>query len=57
VGGRRREAPGEGDGLRGEAGAAEGEERRGGGLGGEEGPLPRRARDGLQATREGPSGD
>jgi hypothetical protein len=35
----------------GKADAAEGDERRGA-LGGEEGPLPSRERDGLQSTRE-----
>jgi hypothetical protein len=46
VGRRQRDGPGEGERLGGKAGAAEGA------LGGEEGPLPRRERDGLQSTRE-----
>jgi hypothetical protein len=51
VGRRRRDGPGEGERLGGKADAAEGDERRGA-LGGEEGPLPSRERDGLQSTRE-----
>jgi hypothetical protein len=51
VGRRRRDGPGEGERLGGKADTAEGDERQGA-LGGEEGPLPRRERDGLQSTRE-----